>query len=121
MGHALVRGCSMFQGIHTLVRIGVSAMVIVTVASRDARAEDTTQTPSKAASKDAAAPTAAATGVAQSSKTQTEEAPAPSVFLHVRSSKTVTVEREDTGAVVCMSPCDKDVPGGPVRYHIGGH
>lgn len=54
----------------------------------------------------------------------TEAAPAAaptsqSVYLHVAAPKAVTVERQDTGEVVCSAPCDTKVTGGNVRYKVG--
>ena len=43
----------------------------------------------------------------------------PTVMLHVKSDAVVAIEREDTGELVCTSPCDKPVPQG-VRYRVGG-
>lgn len=45
--------------------------------------------------------------------------PEATVTLHVSSPRVVTVEREDTGEVVCSSPCDRPVPAA-ARYRIGG-
>ena len=39
--------------------------------------------------------------------------------LHVDSPEAVSIEREDTGEVVCTSPCNKSVPA-TTRYRIGG-
>lgn len=50
--------------------------------------------------------------------TKAEEKPADTVILHVDAPTTVTVEREDTGEIVCASPCDKPVPIAG-RYRIG--
>lgn len=41
------------------------------------------------------------------------------VMLHVDAPQVVAIEREDTGEVVCKSPCDRLVPA-TVRYRIGG-
>jgi hypothetical protein len=41
-------------------------------------------------------------------------------MLHVASKETVTIERDDTGEVVCTSPCDTKVPAS-TKYHVGGH
>ena len=43
----------------------------------------------------------------------------PTVMLHVKSDAVVAIEREDTGELVCTSPCDKPVSQA-VRYRIGG-
>jgi hypothetical protein len=48
-----------------------------------------------------------------------ESAPNRAVLLHVSSSSTVSVARDDTGEIVCSSPCDKRVPD-DVRYRIVG-
>jgi len=42
-------------------------------------------------------------------------------MLHVKSpDRVVAIEREDTGEVVCTSPCNKEVPA-TVRYRVGGY
>jgi hypothetical protein len=65
------------------------------------------------------APTALAK--AQPDESATANRAEPTVMLHVKSPDgAVTIEREDTGEVVCTSPCDKAVPA-TVRYRIGGY
>jgi len=41
------------------------------------------------------------------------------IMLSVKSDEVVSIEREDTGEVVCTSPCNREVPATP-RYRIGG-
>lgn len=51
-----------------------------------------------------------------------DETPAtedPTVLLHVESKEVVAIEREDTGELVCTSPCDVRVPA-TARYRVGG-
>lgn len=61
----------------------------------------------------------------RTTETQKTEAAQPErtaeveVMLHVDSPEVVAIEREDTGEVVCTSPCDRRVPA-TARYRIGG-
>lgn len=81
----------------------------LTLSATSAFADETaTSAESKDADKTAADKSAA-------DKTATPD----TVLLHVTAPTRVTVEREDTGEVVCTSPCDKQVPIAG-RYRIGG-
>jgi hypothetical protein len=63
----------------------------------------------------------AAIAKAQPEESATAKTAEPTVMLHVKSRDVaVPIEREDTGEVVCTSPCDKPVPA-TVRYRIGGY
>ncbi|MDF2692539.1 MAG: hypothetical protein K0S65_922 [Labilithrix sp.] len=48
-----------------------------------------------------------------------KESTEPTVMLHVKSPSAVAIERADTGAFVCSSPCDREVPA-TALYRIGG-
>lgn len=90
------------------------ALVVLAMA-REARADEPSS-PQKGATpvpEAAAAPSAPADGTPK-------PAEAGGVFLHVASKEVVTIEKDETGEVVCTSPCDKTVPG-DARYHVGGH
>jgi hypothetical protein len=88
--------------------------------------------PREAKADEPSAPPPAAAAVRQDAASAPPRSPAPKspesepsakqgeVFLHVTSSALVTVEREDTGEIVCTSPCDKTVPA-DVTYRVGGH
>jgi hypothetical protein len=94
------------------------ALVVLAMA-REARADEPSS-PQKGATpvpEAAAAPSATPTTDAQSTPKPSEGG---GVFLHIASKETVTIEKDDTGEVVCSSPCDKSVPA-DTRYHIGGH
>lgn len=97
----------MYGGVGIMHRVLVALVVLV--AAREARADEPATTPAPpAASVETPAPAAA------------KPAEASAVMLHVASKETVTIQKDDTGEVVCTSPCDKPVPA-DARYRIGGH
>jgi hypothetical protein len=97
--------------VHQVSRIVFTATIAVcALASRQAWADDS-RASGAAAPKDAKA--------AEAAQAVSEPQQDGTVFLHVASPETVTVTRNDTGEVVCTSPCDKTVPG-DVPYRITG-
>ena len=106
----------MCGGVGSMRRVLIALVVLAF--AREARADE----PSKPQSGATSGPEAAGGETASPAPAPGATKPAESqgVFLHVYSKTTVTVERDDTGEVVCTSPCDKAVPG-DASYHIGGH
>jgi hypothetical protein len=97
-------------------RLATITFALLTVTSRQALADDTA-TPAAPATENAAATAKPAESPTPEAERKDEPA---AVFLHVASPATVRIERDDTGEVVCTSPCDKNVPA-TAHYHIGGH
>lgn len=108
--------CSSFAVAFALLTIATPALANEpATAEGSAKRDDANEEPAKT---DAVESTN--TDVASASaKAKTEQPAEVTVMLHVSSPSIVAVEREETGELVCTSPCDRPVPA-TGRYRIGG-
>jgi hypothetical protein len=98
------------------------SLLLVTVASREAWADDSAKPAEKPVASDAKTD-ASKKDAANKDATKKDEADGEhdpnSVFLHVATSSPIRVVRDDTGETVCAAPCDQNVPANG-RYRIDG-